>query len=1159
MNQGKDDLSRYLFDYIPEPIFLLDAKGFIRYGNAFVVKLLDMDIETIIGKKFFDFIDTGDVARVKKAIKIFLNESDSSLFLSYCFQLPSGGKIPVTSTLRDLSKVQGINGILLILRDVTAEKNLEKDFLKIQQKLKKSIQQVQFINENTLDFIFQVKLTGEFTYVTSASRLIAGYEPDEMIGKKWMDYVPKMELIKYLTKVKEMLSGKKITDFQTFVIHKEGHLVPVEFSGTAVKKNKKIYINGVMRDLSNRIESKQQLEKIAKNLEAEVKERKEELEELHGKFLESEAKYKTLFMNLPDGAGVTDEYGEKIIDINAALASRFRKTPEELIGKNSKVLLPENIFHERYQYVRKAIETNMIQCHIDQREGMSFQTYYVPITMQNGDKYALFVSRDITTLKEQEKEIRKNEERYRLLFEHANEAICVAQDRYLKLINPKFIQMLGYTQDTIYHTPFIEFIHPDDRTLVFNRYQERLAGNQPPAGYDFRVINKSGNIRWIQINAVFFTWDGKPATLNFISDITDRKRVEEDLRESEEQFRTVTASAQDGIIMIDDDGNIVLWNQSAEKMFGYEPEELKGKPVHTLLASSTQQKRYLDSFEGFRKSGKGSFIGKIVELKAYKKGKISFPIELSLSSVKLKKRWHAIAFARDISERKELEKNLLQSYKILEKRVEERTFELKQSEKRYRDLFEFAPVGIGISNFDGRVVDANRNMLQIMGFSSLRDLKKINIKDLYVNIDDRTRLLMDLESKGHVRNFLVQLKRKDGTMYHCLLDIDVIDREGEKFLFTTVRDITEMINTQRDMAETRDFLQNVINSASEFIMTVDASMNITMWNKTAIAITGYHRTDVVGKSIKDCTCFENASVLVDYIKSTKDGHTVSLEDIIINSKSSEKRVIRFSSSKIHGGDKEVTGFLFVGYDISSQSKIHGKLLQGSSYLILDESLKLSVDLFVDLQMKGYAGLFFSRGNPTTLKNLMSPLNTEMYIFNEESLVKTKTIVSLDEIYMQVERFLKQHDVSVLLFDRIDYLIILYSFQEVLHFLYKVNSLISGYNTILLLHLNPDLLDGMHLSYLKQEFQMLPVKKVDTMKIDAALYDILVFVNEQNQQNILVSFQKIGNYFSISKVTTQKRVYELESKGLVGVKLMGRSKTVFVTRSGEILLHRRAVV
>ncbi len=89
--------------------------------------------------------------------------------------------------------------------------------------------------------------------------------------------------------------------------------------------------------------------------------------------------------------------------------------------------------------------------------------------------------------------------------------------------------------------------------------------------------------------------------------------------------------------------------------------------------------------------------------------------------------------------------------------------------------------------------------------------------------------------------------------------------------------------------------------------------------------------------------------------------------------------------------------------------------------------------------------------------------------------------------------------------------------------------------------------------------MLPVQKMDVIELDETLYNILVFVYEQHKKNVSVSFQKIGKQFSISKVTTQKRIYDLEQQGVLGVRIKGRMKLVYVTKEGEILLHQRKAV
>ena len=125
----------------------------------------------------------------------------------------------------------------------------------------------------------------------------------------------------------------------------------------------------------------------------------------------------------------------------------------------------------------------------------------------------------------------ESEEKYSYIFKHANEAILVAQDGRLKLFNPKLLQLSGFSEEEIKDKPFAEFIHEDDREMVFGYYQKRLEGEEVPEVYPFRIVGKNGDIKWVEINVVGIDWDGKPATLSFLSDITDRKQMEATIRQ----------------------------------------------------------------------------------------------------------------------------------------------------------------------------------------------------------------------------------------------------------------------------------------------------------------------------------------------------------------------------------------------------------------------------------------------------------------------------------------------------------------------------------------------------------------------------------------------------------------------------------------------------
>jgi PAS domain S-box-containing protein len=143
---------------------------------------------------------------------------------------------------------------------------------------------------------------------------------------------------------------------------------------------------------------------------------------------------------------------------------------------------------------------------------------------------------DITESKRAEESLRESEERYRSVVENAAEGIVVAQDDKLQYANPRALQMIQVSSDEIHKTPFTSFIHPDDRTLVFDRYQKRIRGEDVIQNYDFRMAGKSGLVTWVQISAVRIIWNGRPATLNFLTDITERKRAEAELLDANQHL-----------------------------------------------------------------------------------------------------------------------------------------------------------------------------------------------------------------------------------------------------------------------------------------------------------------------------------------------------------------------------------------------------------------------------------------------------------------------------------------------------------------------------------------------------------------------------------------------------------------------------------------------
>jgi len=151
----------------------------------------------------------------------------------------------------------------------------------------------------------------------------------------------------------------------------------------------------------------------------------------------------------------------------------------------------------------------------------------------------------------------------------------------------------------------------------------------------------------------------------FMIETANRQHVEEALKESEEKFQLLAATAHDAIIMIDHEGNIFFWNDAAEEMFGYANQEAMGKNCHRLIVPSRYHEAYEEGFGVFLHSGQGSAIGNTLELEARKKDGTEFPVELSLSGVHFRGEWSAIGIIRDVTKRKRAEEALRKSEETL--------------------------------------------------------------------------------------------------------------------------------------------------------------------------------------------------------------------------------------------------------------------------------------------------------------------------------------------------------------------------------------------------------------------------------------------------------------------------------------------------------------
>jgi PAS domain S-box-containing protein len=246
---------------------------------------------------------------------------------------------------------------------------------------------------------------------------------------------------------------------------------------------------------------------------------------------ESEERYHSLFDNSIDGVLLMALDGT-ILEANPEACRIFGRTEEEMhqIGREGIVDLTDPrlaaALEERARTGRFRGQLTYVR-----KDGTLFpgEISTVMFRDRDGNSKTSMIIRDITDRKRAEDMLLESQEKYRNLFENANEAIFVAQDRKLVFFNPMTTALVDYSAEEIASWSSVDFIHPDDREMVFDRHSRRMKGEDVPPRYSFRIIRRDGRVKWVELNAIFINWEGNPAVLNFMTDITDRKEAEEKL------------------------------------------------------------------------------------------------------------------------------------------------------------------------------------------------------------------------------------------------------------------------------------------------------------------------------------------------------------------------------------------------------------------------------------------------------------------------------------------------------------------------------------------------------------------------------------------------------------------------------------------------------
>jgi len=685
--------------------------------------------------------------------------------------------------------------ILAVARDITERKQAE-------EALRESEEWYQALFDRSLDCVYVHDFEGNFLDANETALKLLGYEREDIPHLNFASLLSQDQLPKALAALQELKDTgiqKQVNEFR--VRCKDGSFVDMEVISAVIYRDGKPYaIQGVGRDVTER-----------KGIEETLR--------------ESEERYRELANSITDVFFAMDEhlrytYWNKASEILTGIRA------EDAIEKSLRQIFPDTPGVRRAQKMyRKVLRTQQPQTFVNDYDNDGRHYIFEISAYPTRAGIAVFV-KDITEHKQMEDAVRQSEENYRTLSEQAPVGVCVMQDGKFCYFNSNFPIATGYTADELIGKDPLELIVPEDREMVRENEIKMLKGEliQP---YQFRVIHKDGSIRWVMEAVRSVQYHGRRAVLGHYMEVTERKQMEDRLKESEQKYRLLFESSPDSIAQLDREGRYLAANPATARSLGVPLEELVGKTMFEVVPQEVAQyrlgmvRKVLDEWQPqiFEDERAGRYFHHIV-----------IPTKISEQKEAVQ------VITRDITERKQAEEAL------------------RQSEEKHRALFDSSVIGMFVMNAETmKIVMCNQAAANMFGFSSVEEAVGINPVDFIIP-EEREKgleiIIKEMFEQDLRRTHEFRALTKDGREGWISVTGARIMHEGRLAGLVSITNITKRKKMEEALNLQRAYFQQLFDNSPDAIVMLDINDRLSHANKGFEALFGYSAEELQGQSIR---------------------------------------------------------------------------------------------------------------------------------------------------------------------------------------------------------------------------------------------------------------------------------------------------------------------